>query len=97
MTSSPQASSGASSMQLVPLANNPILEKKAAVYAEVVKNLNDARERGLPFKLSRVLMSLIIGARRHLERGHEKYVVDTIQSHPAQLSKSTSQQRQVHN
>ncbi|XP_062119639.1 nuclear pore complex protein NUP93B-like [Humulus lupulus] len=50
MTSSPQASSGASSMQLVPLANKPVLEKKAAVYAEVVKNLNDARERGLPFK-----------------------------------------------
>ena len=52
MTSSPQGSSGASSMQLVPLANKPILEKKAAVYAEVVKNLNDARERGLPFKVS---------------------------------------------
>ncbi|XP_062109643.1 nuclear pore complex protein NUP93A-like [Humulus lupulus] len=50
MTSSPQASSGASSMQLVPLVNKPILEKKAAVYVEVVKNLNDARERGLPFK-----------------------------------------------
>ncbi|XP_062102755.1 uncharacterized protein LOC133812926 [Humulus lupulus] len=29
-------------------------------------------------------MSLIIGARRHLERGHGKYVMDTIQSHPAQ-------------
>ena len=30
-------------------------------------------------------MSLIIGARRHLERGHEKYIMDTIQSHPAQV------------
>ncbi|XP_060967520.1 nuclear pore complex protein NUP93A [Cannabis sativa] len=129
MTSSPQASSGASSMQLVPLANKPILEKKAAVYAEVVKNLNEARERGLPFKPATAFkgayeslgldasggksvhfqkiwhliqaltgedssvpknvskkMSLIIGARRHLERGHEKYVMDTIQSHPAQAA-----------
>ncbi|KAM6592583.1 hypothetical protein CsatA_000286 [Cannabis sativa] len=129
MTSSPQASSGASSMQLVPLANKPILEKKAAVYAEVVKNLNEARERGLPFKPATAFkgayeslgldasggksvhfqkiwhliqaltgedssvpknvskkISLIIGARRHLERGHEKYVMDTIQSHPAQAA-----------
>ena len=31
-------------------------------------------------------MSLIIGARRHLEWGHEKYIMDTIQSHPAQVS-----------
>lgn len=30
-------------------------------------------------------MSLIIGARRHLEWGHEKYIMDTIQSHPAQV------------
>lgn len=32
-------------------------------------------------------MSLIIGARRHLEWGHEKYVKDTIQNHPAQVIK----------
>ncbi|GMQ01986.1 hypothetical protein CsSME_00048422 [Camellia sinensis var. sinensis] len=25
------------------------------------------------------------GARRHLKWGHEKYIIDTIQSHPAQL------------
>lgn len=32
-------------------------------------------------------MSLVIGARRHLEWGHEKYMIDTIQSHPAQVIK----------
>lgn len=51
IASSPRVSSGASSMELVPLANQPILEKKAAVYSEVVRNLNNARERGLPFKV----------------------------------------------
>lgn len=51
MTSSPQVSSGLPSMELVPLANKPVLEKKTSVYAEVVKNLNSARERGLPFKV----------------------------------------------
>ncbi|PON32442.1 Nucleoporin interacting component [Trema orientale] len=129
MTSSPQVSSGASNMELVPLANRPILEKKATVYAEVVNNLNNARERGLPFKPATAFkvayeslgldasggksvnfqkiwhliqamtgedsaaqkswskkMSLIIGARHHLERGHEKYIMDTIQSHPAQAA-----------
>lgn len=30
-------------------------------------------------------MALVIGARRHLEWGHEKYIIDTIQSHPAQV------------
>lgn len=30
-------------------------------------------------------MALVIGARRHLEWGHEKYIMDTIQSHPAQV------------
>ncbi|KAI7989417.1 Nuclear pore complex protein NUP93B [Camellia lanceoleosa] len=30
-------------------------------------------------------MSLVIGARRHLEWGHEKYIIDTIQSHHAQV------------
>lgn len=51
MTSSPQVSSGPSSIELVPLANKPVQEKKATVYGEVVKNLNNARERGLPFKV----------------------------------------------
>lgn len=51
MASSPQVSPGASSMELVPLANKPVLEKKAVVYTEVVRNLNNARERGLPFKV----------------------------------------------
>uniref|UniRef100_A0A1J3HDZ4 Nuclear pore protein n=1 Tax=Noccaea caerulescens TaxID=107243 RepID=A0A1J3HDZ4_NOCCA len=31
-------------------------------------------------------MSLVIGARRHLECGHEKHIVDTIQSHPTQAA-----------
>lgn len=57
--SSPQVAPGASSMEAVPLANKPILEKKAAVYAEVVRNLNNARERGLPFKV-RVFFSILI-------------------------------------
>lgn len=30
-------------------------------------------------------MSLAIGARRHLECGHEKHIMDTIQSHPTQV------------
>lgn len=51
LTSSPQISSGPSSMELAPLADKPLVEKKAAAYAEVVKNLNDARQRGLPFKV----------------------------------------------
>lgn len=52
ITSSPQVSSTPSSMELVPLASKPIPEKKTSVYAEVVKNLNNARQRGLPFKVS---------------------------------------------
>ncbi|KAF3554825.1 hypothetical protein F2Q69_00017824 [Brassica cretica] len=35
-------------------------------------------------------MSLAIGARRHLERGHEKHIMDTIQSHPTQVFISVS-------
>ncbi|CAL5436743.1 unnamed protein product [Camellia sinensis] len=50
LTSSPQVSSGQFSMELLPLANKPVLERKAAAYAEVVKNLNNARERSFPFK-----------------------------------------------
>lgn len=47
---SPQVSSK-SGTELVSLANEPIHEKKAAVYAEVVKKLNSSRERGLPFRV----------------------------------------------
>ncbi|KAJ7972191.1 Nuclear pore protein [Quillaja saponaria] len=129
MVSTPLVSSGLSSMDIVRLAKKPIIEKKASIYAEVVKNLNKARERGLPFKpatafrsayqslgldvtggksvtiqkiwhLVQMLMdedsavqrnvskkmSLVIGARCHLEWGHQKYIMDTIQSHPAQAS-----------
>ncbi|KAK9922080.1 hypothetical protein M0R45_030561 [Rubus argutus] len=129
ITSSPHVSSGPSGMELVPLASKPILERKASVYAEVVKSLNNARQRGLPFKPATAFkgayeslglhasggksvnmqkiwhllqtltseditiqrsvskkMSLVIGARRHLEWGHEKYIMDTIQSHPAQAA-----------
>lgn len=57
IASNHQVSPGPSTMDLVPLGNKPILEKKASVYAEVVKNLNNARERGLPFKVSMVLPS----------------------------------------
>ncbi|KAJ4842445.1 hypothetical protein Tsubulata_050953, partial [Turnera subulata] len=31
-------------------------------------------------------MSLVIGARHHLEWGHEKYIMDTVQSHPTQAA-----------
>ena len=30
-------------------------------------------------------MSLVVGARRHLECGHQKHIMDTIQSHPTQV------------
>lgn len=51
MISSPGVSSGTSSVEQALLANKPLIEKKAAAYAEVVKNLNNAREHGLPFKV----------------------------------------------
>ncbi|KAK5771114.1 hypothetical protein PVK06_047289 [Gossypium arboreum] len=35
---------------LLPLADKPVVEKKVSVYAEVVRNLNNARQQGLPFK-----------------------------------------------
>uniref|UniRef100_A0A2P2K6I4 Nuclear pore protein n=2 Tax=Rhizophora mucronata TaxID=61149 RepID=A0A2P2K6I4_RHIMU len=129
VVSSPQVSLGRSGMELVSLANKPTVEKKALAYSAVVKNLNNARERGLAFKpatafkgayeslgletssgksvnmqkiwhliqtlmgensttqwkLSRKML-LVIGARRHLEWGHEKYMLDMIQSHLAQAS-----------
>lgn len=127
--SSPQVIASPDSIEIVPLANKSVIEKKASVYAEIVRNLNDARGRGLPYRpatafrgayeslgldisgtksvtmhkiwhliqalvgegsssqsnLSRK-MSLVIGARRHLEWGHEKYILDTIQNHPAQAA-----------
>lgn len=51
LASSPHVSSGPSGMEIVPVADKPILDKKASAYAEVVKNLNSARECGLPFKV----------------------------------------------
>ncbi|GMH20171.1 hypothetical protein Nepgr_022012 [Nepenthes gracilis] len=129
MASSAQVSSGPSSMEILPSANKSIQEKKALVYAEVVKNLNRAREHALPFKAATAFkgafeslgletsggksvgmqkiwlliqaligedsviqqnvserISLVIGARRHLELGHEKYIMETIQNHPAQAA-----------
>ncbi|XP_058107301.1 nuclear pore complex protein NUP93A-like [Magnolia sinica] len=124
-----QVSAGPSGMELMPLANKSILDKKASVYVEVVRSLNDARERGLAFKPATAFrsayesmgleasgaksvsmqkiwhliqtlvgedasiqhnvsrkMSMVIGARRHLEWGHEKYMLETIQSHPSQAA-----------
>ena len=49
--SSPHVSSGFPTLESVSLANKPTMEKKASTYAEVVKKMNDARERGLPFKV----------------------------------------------
>lgn len=129
LTSSPHISSGHSNMELLTIADKPALDKKAAAYAEVVRSLNDARQRGLAFKpatafknaydslgvdssggksvtmskiwhLIQTLMGenssaprnvskkmwLIIGARRHLEWGHEKYIMEMIHSHPAQAA-----------
>lgn len=127
--SSPQVSSSPSGMELATLGNKPVLEKKAVVYAEVVKNLNSAREHGIAFKSASAFgnayeslkldtagsksvnmlkiwhlvmalmgehltvhrnvskkMSLILGARHHLEWGHGKYVMDMIQNYPAQAA-----------
>ncbi|XP_010427605.1 PREDICTED: nuclear pore complex protein NUP93B [Camelina sativa] len=128
MALSPQVSSKPG-MQLVSMTNKPIHEKKSYVYAEVVKKLNSARERGLPFKPATSFngayeslginltrgksvniqkiwqliqamtgeesevqhgaskrMALVIGARRHLECGHGKHIMDTIQSHHTQAA-----------
>ncbi|EPS74431.1 hypothetical protein M569_00320 [Genlisea aurea] len=128
-TSSPQLTYGPASPEPAFLAKKPVIEQKAAAYAEVVKNLNSARERGLPFKpaagfrnafeglkvdssgtksvgilkiwhlvmnlmgedlsirnISSKSMGLVMGARHHLEWGHEKYVMDMIQTHPAQAA-----------
>lgn len=49
--SSPHVSKSSSSMEAMAQANKSIIEKKAAVYAEILRSLNDARGRGLPFKV----------------------------------------------
>lgn len=127
-SSTPPALTASSGMELVTHGNKPIQEKKAFAYAEVVKNLNSARESALPFKpaidfkaayeslnietsgksvsmqkiwhLVQALvgedlntqqnvskrMSLVNGARRHLEWGHSKHVIETIQNHPVQAA-----------
>ncbi|CAI9297640.1 unnamed protein product [Lactuca saligna] len=124
LTSSPHISSGPSNMELLAIA-----DKKAAAYAEVVRKLNDARQRSLEYKPATAFknaydslgldssggksvtmnkiwhliqtltgenssvqrnlskkMLLIIGARRHLEWGHDKYIMEMIHSHPAQAA-----------
>lgn len=69
IASSPHGSSGPSSMELVPLDSKPIHERKASVYAEVVKNLNNARQRGLPFKVSLFLFSVFfLKILKHISR-----------------------------
>lgn len=57
--SSSQVSVSPSSMELMPVANKPIVEKKASAYSEVVRNLNDAREHGLPFKVCPYFFTVI--------------------------------------
>lgn len=49
--SSPHVSKTSSNMEVMPMANKSIIEKKASVYAEILRNLNDARGRGLHFKV----------------------------------------------
>jgi len=51
-TSSPQASSGLPSAGIMPIPNKTIIENKSSVYAGVVRDLNDARGRSLPFNVS---------------------------------------------
>ncbi|XP_057864951.2 nuclear pore complex protein NUP93A isoform X2 [Cryptomeria japonica] len=128
-TATPHLSQGAQSMEIVPATEKPFLEKKASAYADVVRNLNAERERGLPFKVATAFkttyeelasetsgsksvsmqkiwnllqallgedkeapknlsrkMVMVIGARRHLEAGYEKYILDTIHSHAAQAA-----------
>lgn len=50
-TSSPHITSEPSSMYNAPVANKSVIEQKAEAYAEVVRSLNIARERGLLFKV----------------------------------------------
>lgn len=50
--SSPQASSGLPAAEVMPIPNKTIIDSKSSVYAGVVKDLNDARGRSLPFSVS---------------------------------------------
>lgn len=45
--------------------NGSLIERKASVYSEVVKNLNNARERGIHFKVSLFSWHLKISFLRH--------------------------------
>lgn len=56
--STPQVTASPVSMEIVPLANKSTIEKKASVYAEIVRNLNDARGRGLQYNVSLSLLYL---------------------------------------
>lgn len=62
VTSSLQISSGTYSRELAPLPSKPVLEKKAEVYGEVVKDLNSARECGSLFKVRKILFAFLIKA-----------------------------------
>ncbi|KAK9671097.1 hypothetical protein RND81_12G006800 [Saponaria officinalis] len=128
-SSTPQARSGPSSMEIVPHVNKSIQEKKAFAYGDAVRNLNNARESALSFKPATAFkaaleslgleapgsktvgmqkiwhlvqslvgedlhvhqniskkMSLVGGAKRHLEWGHAKHIIETIQNHPIQAA-----------
>lgn len=50
-TFSPHTPSGLPSAEVMPIPNKTIIEKKSSVYAGVVRDLNDARGRSLPFKV----------------------------------------------
>jgi nuclear pore complex protein Nup93 len=50
--STPQLSAGSTAMAIVPASDKTITEKKASLYAETVRDLNEARSRKLPFKVS---------------------------------------------
>jgi hypothetical protein len=39
-------------MEVMPIPNKTIIENKSSVYAGVVRDLNDARGRSLPFNVS---------------------------------------------
>ncbi|VAI05446.1 unnamed protein product [Triticum turgidum subsp. durum] len=57
--SSPQASSGLPAAEVMPIPNKTIIDSKSSVYAGVVKDLNDARGRSLPFSFQSCLRVLV--------------------------------------
>ena len=79
VSSTSQVSSGMPSMEIVSLTGRPIVEKKASVYAEVVKKLNKAREAGSPFKVRSLVSPSLIFIMRFLYR-IEFYVVRLFKS-----------------